>query len=518
MKKNRKPLLIWILLAMFTGTAATQTKMSPAWQSEYVNITPTGKLVYIPDSDGNTIPDFSRVGYHHGDKRIPEYPATKIISPVGGDNLSHIQRAIDEVSTLPLNEAGHRGTVLLKRGVYPVSGTILIKTGGIILKGEGSNVNETRLIATARNQHPLIAITGSGDPEEIAGSRVSIATDFVPVGTHSFQVASAKNYKAGDKIMVYRPGTQNWIHDIKMDQIVERQGTRQWTPKEYNLAFEREITRIEGNTVFIDNPIVMQMEKKYGGGEIYKYNFNGRIREIGISDICLESEFDNYEDTQHGWIGVLLEKVENCWVNNLTVRYFGYAAVSCGRHSKNVTVINSRCLEAKSVITGGLRYAFNNNGQQNLFMNCQSTEGRHDYVTGAQVCGPNVFYNCTATQTYADIGPHHRWAVGTLYDNIVTDGEINVQDRGKMGSGHGWAGVTQVLWNCRVRRSAVQSPWTSGKNYSIGTKGERYPGVFTDRPEGVWEGQNENNVFPRSLYIAQLMARQENSNLLLLTK
>ena len=81
----------------------------------------------------------------------------------------------------------------------------------------------------------------------------------------------------------------------------------------------------------------------------------------------------------------------------------------------------------------------------------------HDYVTGAQVCGPNVFYNCTASQTFADIGPHHRWSVGTLYDNIVTDGEINVQDRGQMGSGHGWAGVTQVLWNCRVNRAAVRA-------------------------------------------------------------
>lgn len=41
-----------------------------------------------------------------------------------------------------------------------------------------------------------------------------------------------------------------------------------------------------------------------------------------------------------------------------------------------------------------------------------------------------------------------------------------------MGSGHGWAGVTQVLWNCRVKRAAVQSPWTSGYNYNFGMKGE----------------------------------------------
>lgn len=133
------------------------------------------------------------------------------------------------------------------------------------------------------------------------------------------------------------------------------------------------------------------------------------------------------------------------------------------------------------------------------------------------MCGPNVFYNCTSSQTYADIGPHHRWACGTLYDNIVTDGDINVQDRGHMGSGHGWAGVTQVLWNCRVRKAAVQNPWVSGKNYSIGTKGEKHQGALKDRPDGEWEGQGETNVFPRSLYMAQLMARR-NADLKNLTK
>ena len=78
-------------------------------------------------------------------------------------------------------------------------------------------------------------------------------------------------------------------------------------------------------------------------------------------------------------------------------------------------------------------------------MNCQTTEGRHDYVTGAKAGGPNVFYNSTAKKTHADIGPHQRWAMGTLYDNIVIDGAINVQGRGNAGSGHGWAGVNHVV-------------------------------------------------------------------------
>ncbi len=494
-----------------------QMKMPPKFRSSLVTISEDGKLVYTPDEKGNILPDFSRVGYHHGDKSIPQYAVTKTIGPVEGDNTAHIQKAIDELSQLPLDASGHRATLLLKSGVYNVAGTIFIRASGIVLKGEGSNVSETILIGTTRERYPIIHATGEGLPKEVSGTRVTITDDFVPVGTFKINVSSAKGFKVGDQVMVYRPGTQNWIHDIKMDQIVERKGTRQWSAGQYNLAFERKVERIEGNCLYLDNPVVMQMERQYGGGEIYLYAFDGRINEVGIEDLCIESEYDTYDDPNHAWTAVLVDKAENCWVNNVTARHLANTGVFCERYSKNVTVQNCRCLEAKSIITGGYRYSFYNNGQQNLFMNCIATEGRHDFVTGSRVMGPNVFYNCRATQTYSDIGPHHRWTCGTLYDNIVTDGELNVQDRGKMGSGHGWAGVNQVLWNCFVKTCAVQSPWVSGKNYSIGTKGTKVPGAFEGRPDGVWEGQNETNMEIRSLYQAQLLARK-GGNLLFINR
>lgn len=508
MRNKRISLLVVGALLAGAMHVYAQTKMPPAWQSSLVQVTEEGKLVYHPDEEGNVIPDFSRVGYHHGDRSIPVTAVTKTIEPLRGDNYAHIQQAIDELSALPLDGQGHRATLLLKRGIYEVSKTLQIKADGIVIRGEGSNSNETRLIATFKERNALIRISGEGQPSEVSGSRVKIRDRFVPVGTHKMVVdGGGRVFSRGDRVMVYRPATDNWIHDLKMDQIEERRGTRQWKAAEYNLAFEREVTQVKGDTIWIDNPVVMQMEEKYGGGEVYRYTFDGRISEVGVENLCLESVYNDYEDLNHAWIGVQVDKAENCWIQHVTSRYFAYSCVSLEHFAKNVTVLDCRMLELKGLITGGYRYSFNNNGQQNLFMNCQATEGRHDFVTGARTLGPNVFYNCTAFQTYADIGPHHRWSCGTLYDNIYTDGEINVQDRGKMGSGHGWAGVNQVLWNCRMKSGAIQNPWVSGRNYSIGTKGVKREGANKGRPEGVWEGQGETNVFPRSLYQAQLQAR-----------
>jgi len=478
------------------------------WESKYIKVNADGSLNYIPDTKGNIIPDFSHVGYYQGDKEIADVPIIKTVNAnENGDSQELLQNAIDEVAKLPLNKAGFRGTILLKKGMYKIPGTITITKSGIVLRGEGENA--TKLVATGKGQRSLIVFSGDGNLKETAGTKVQIQNKFVPVGTFSFTVSDASKFKAGDDIVVYRPGTTQWIKDLQMDQIEARDGTKQWQPNEYNLQFERQITKIEGNKITIDNPIVMEMEQKYGGAEIFKASFDGRINDVGIENMFIESEYATDIDEDHGWVAVEFSKVKNAWVRNITTRYFGYAAVSIKSNSKQITVKDSKCLDAKSIITGGRRYSFNNDGQLNLFMNLESTEARHDYVTGAKTLGPNVFYNCKATKTHADIGPHHRWAVGTLFDNITTDGEINVQDRGNWGSGHGWAGVTQVLWNCKVKRAAVQNPWAGGQNYSFGTQGGKYEGRLKGRPDGIWENQNQSGIQPKSLYLAQLQSRKK---------
>jgi hypothetical protein len=482
------------------------------WQSKFVTLAANGSLQYHPDEKGNMLPDFSRVGYYQGDQPIPDVPVVKTISAGDNNSQSIIQDAIDEVSKRTPDNNGFRGAILLKKGVYKIPGTIRIAASGIVLRGEGDGDNDTKLIATGNTQRSLIYISGTGNIEEQPGTRVAITNAYVPTGATSLQVESAASFKAGDRVILFRPGTEAWIKDLKMDAIEPGNGTKQWQPKEYDLRYERIITKVEGNTITLDNPVVMALEKQYGGGFIYKYNFPGRLTKVGVEQLRCESTYDKDTSEDHGWTAIQFNKIENGWVRQVTSRYFGYSCVHLNDLAKWITVTDSRCLDARSQITGGRRYSFNNDGQQNLVMNCQCTEGRHDYVTGAHVCGPNVFYNCTAKQTHADIGPHHRWASGTLYDNIVTDGEINIQDRGNWGTGHGWSGVTQILWNCTAKRAAVQSPWVNGKNYCIGLKGGKYDGRLKGRPDGEWEGENKEGLQPGSLYISQLKMKRSASN------
>ena len=85
----------YILYLLFFITAINCN--SQTWSSKWVWIGDDGKLKYGTDLEGNTIPDFSRVGYREGELP-PKVNATIEIEPIEGDNLKHIQDHIDILS------------------------------------------------------------------------------------------------------------------------------------------------------------------------------------------------------------------------------------------------------------------------------------------------------------------------------------------------------------------------------------------------------------------------------------
>src|SRR5450755_968917 len=98
---------------------AQEADMAPTVSRVYPGT--DGRMVYVPDEQGNTIPDFSHAGYAGGGTPLPSAPIRETVWPVVGDNTSNLQSAIDRVSALPLDKTGFRGAVLLKMGYYKMA-------------------------------------------------------------------------------------------------------------------------------------------------------------------------------------------------------------------------------------------------------------------------------------------------------------------------------------------------------------------------------------------------------------
>lgn len=467
-----------------------------------------------PDEDGNIIPDFSRVGYQWGDEAIPTVAVVKTLYPlgIGEDATSMIQDAIDEVAALPESE---RGAILLTAGEYRVSSTLYIKANGIVLRGVGNgedyNTN-TVLYYTATSSSDFIEIGNTGSLSYTKPSVYNIKDDYVPVGRFWVRVSDASSFSVGQNVCIYYDMNMDWVSAIEMDAIPGT-GVTQWSSalSSYKFTPERYVTKISGDTLWFENPFVMELSSEWGGGFVApcSYSSGGRVSECGVEDLFVKSYYRSSTDNEHGFSAINIEAAEHCWVRNVNGKHFAYALVFVDSKGKNITVENCQHTEPKSEVTGGYRYTFTIGGQLCLVKDCYTSEGRHSYNASPRNSGPNVYVNCSASLGQNDDGPHHRWNMGTLYDNLTSDDSIAIEDRSSYGSGHGWAGVNNVLWNCTYAvEIVVQSPQDAGKNYSIGSVGPKGEGYVADRPDGEWISQGAY-VTPQSLYYAQKELRDK---------
>lgn len=433
-------------------------------ESKYAYPGESGKLVYAPLNDRkDIIPDFSQVGYMGGAATIPDVPVVRTIEPSeADDDRQRIQAAIEEVAKLPLQPNGFRGALLLKKGSYKISDTLKINASGVVLRGEGDGKDGTAIVITAKKQATAIQLAGSGSLQEVKDSRKAITDSYVPVGSRTVNVQDASGFKVGDDIVVFRPGTKEWIEMLGTNKLPQNtKDVLQWKPNEYNFHFERKIIKISGNQITLDIPMVHSLDPKYGGGFVYKYTYPGRIEQSGVEYLRLESAYASDTDENHGWTAVSLSSIQDGWVRNVTAQYFGYSTAVIGGSAKRITVKDSKYLDGKSQITGGRRYPFNVDGQLNLIENAYAETGRHDFVLGSQTLGPNVFYNSKAEKSNDISEPHHRYSVGVLYDNVSVNGKgafLGVQHRGRSGTGHGWGGANVIFWNTSAPYLIVMSP------------------------------------------------------------
>jgi len=465
-----------------------------------------GRLVYETYANEgqtnsvNIIPDFSHCGYMGGGVAIPNVPVATTLSPRDGDDTQMMQDAINDVSSLSPDANGFRGAVLLTAGRYQISSTLTITADGVVLRGQGQDVLGTVLEAIGAYGYNVIGVNGSGEFSPISSTIRLITSPYVPVGAYSFNVENTSGYSVGDWIIVQRTPNQFWIDELAMGQYG-------WRAVSYHHMYERYVVDITDNTITIDSPMVEVIQDEYGGGRIFKSHPLSRLKQCGVENLRIESTYASDTDESHPWNAIVLQDVEDCWVRRVTAQYFAGCCVRMESESTRVTIEDCAFIDPKSLITGGRRYAFMINPKANhiLFQRCYAAYARHSYVTGHLIPGPNVFVDCYAYNCWLDSGPHHRWATGTLYDNIRDSLQINAQNHGPTGTGQGWAGAQQVLWNCQAGSTVCEAP-KGAMNFAIGCTCTRNNGLWVDEPDGWWEHHGQP-VKPRSLYYKQLEDR-----------
>lgn len=529
---NIKILSLTVLICFTTFLSGAQD-MQPTTSLVYPGV--DGKLVYIQDSLGNKIPDFSNAGYKGGGVSIPYVAIKETVWPLPGNNTEHVQAAIDRVSALPLDASGFRGTVLLKMGIYNLEKPIYIKASGVVLRGEGMSDVGTILVGkiAKENQGPsfrrpaLINIGGTTGVKPQDETKQAITDKYVPVGAVSFTVASAKNFKKGDKVLVRRIGNQDWIKAIGEDSLTV--GRNRWRP--FTITYDRIITDIKGNTVTVDGPVFTAIESRWGGGELVKYT-DERIEQVGVENLRGISEYDpavrtkaygnmdrtsfddpavRYEgeeyfsDENHYFNFINISNAKNVWVRNMTALHFGSSVVQANAGTKWITVQDSESREPVSIRMGARRFTFQMNGQFCLVQRCFSQKGRHSFVLQGSEASGNVFFDCRVVNPYSTSEPHNRWVNGVLYDNV----KAPLTARYWKDFSIGWAGANIVFWNCEGD-FLIQSPPTA-KNYSFGHIGVHaviFNAPLQDlaKPRGHIESLDEH-VTPKSLYLTQLKER-----------
>jgi hypothetical protein len=342
----------------------------------------------------------------------------------------------------------------------------------------------------------------------------------VPVGARRFNVASARGFRPGDTIVVRRVGNQDWIDAMGMSGP---NAQSRWRP--FNVDWDRVVLDVQGNMIVVDAPITCAIEKRWGGGEVLKYEDTGRIEKVGVENLRAMSEFDPtkrtkeygnmdrpnyaaeeyYNDENHYRNFVVFENTKHGWVRNATALHFVYSMVGTSRGAKWITVQDCVSRAPVSQRAGARRFTFALRGQLALVQRCHSDEGRHSFMSGQPTSSANVFLDCKATTPFSSSEPHEQWATGNLYDNV----QAPLTARFWKNINIGWAGANTVFWNCEGS-FLVQKPPTA-QNFSFGHLGVHavvfnIPLQDPTKENGHIESLDKH-VMPRSLYLTQLRER-----------
>src|SRR5262249_40122683 len=150
-----------------------------------------------------------------------------------------------------------------------------------------------------------------------------------------------------------------------------------WKPGSRDLTWDRVIVSLDGDRLTLDAPITTAMESDFGGGYLETYAWPGRIANVGVENLRLESATDatNPKDEDHSWMAITVENAQNVWVRQVTGLHFAGSLVAVWESCKSVTVQDCLSLAPVSEEGGYRRHSFFTMGQLTLFLRCWAEQG-----------------------------------------------------------------------------------------------------------------------------------------------
>lgn len=467
-----------------------------------VHITEEGKLVYKAYPNGDRVPDFSFCGYRQSEVQVPLVEAKVFVPVVEGDATATIQKALDYVASLPIDENGFRGAVQLAPGIFEIQGKLLMRHSGVVLRGNGCKAEGgTVLRAMGPMKDELIRVFGNQEMK--LGDTLRVAETYVPLNATVIPMKSVGSVKVGDRIRVIRPSTAEWLAVLGTDKLGNEQeyNFSKWKPGEYDMVWERTVKEVSNNSITLDVPLTMSLDPVYGGGYVLPVIQEGKIENVGIENLCCDSEFDvnNPKDEDHRWQAVTMNHVKNAWVRRMEAHHFAGSAVMLLEGALQVTVEDCKFLNPISEIGNHRRYAFHTLGQLTLFQRCYSEEGYRDFTVGRSVPGPNAFVQCHSERPYSFNGSTGGMSNGILMDKVTfSGGVLQFGYRDMADKGAGWVAANSMCWQGRISRTECVTP-PMAYNWAYG--------LWTQPLGNGHYELSHTFVKPESFYYAQLEAR-----------
>ena len=484
-------------------------------QSRWVHLGTDGRLEYARTPNGDRVPDFSSAGYRGGGVALPDVSARVTVSPTGGaDDTAAIQAALDKVAKLIAGRGGERGAVELTAGTFRLAGTLTMHVSGVVLRGAGNSGPHATLLEMTGAPHLAIEMKGEFHKQTL-GVGTSLKDTYVPAGTTEIQVVDASGIHAGDTIQIVKPVTKQWTHYMGMDNLWRDGKPEVWVQND--IRVRRRVASVTGPIIRLQVPLTDSFDARLYPGqeaEVTRVEVTGQVAELGVENLRIVSPARtiNYgEDPEFD--GIAMDNIVDSWLRSVAFENTTNS-VRIDQGAERLTLVDVDVHQHRAVTSSAKPFDFRINGSQILLDRCTGEGNNVWYVaTQSRSEGPVVVLRCRFAGD-GMIEGHQRWSTGLLVDGCtLPDGEINLRNRGEMGSGHGWAIGWSVLWNNQAMRFVVQNP-PGARNWTIGDVGKHAsePMPVFDAPlgpplpSGIVESAGKR-VEPPSLYLEQLRER-----------